>query len=108
MQMTYSKLLKSTKMQTQNKGELNMTNYNQFLGQTVSFVLTDLSIHRGVLQSVQEHVLEIDGKFYPIQNIVTLRLPVTKERNLYIQQKSFGRSHGKKRAVQTGNDQRTI
>lgn len=85
-----------------------MTNYNQFLGQTVSFVLTDLSIHRGVLQSIQEHVLEIDGKFYPIQNIVTLRLPITKERNLYIQQKSFGRYHGKKRAVQTGNDQRTI
>lgn len=85
-----------------------MTNYNQFLGQTVSFVLVDLSIHRGVLQSIQEHVLEIDGKFYPIQNIVTLRLPITKERNLYIQQKSFGRFHGKKRAVQTENYQRTI
>lgn len=75
-----------------------MTNYNQFLGQTVSFVLADLSINRGVLQSIQEHVLEIDGKFYPVQNITTLRKPITEERIKFIEQKSFGRLlHGKQR-----------
>lgn len=78
-----------------------MTNYNQFLGQTVSFVLADLSINRGVLQSIQEHVLEIDGKFYPVQNIFALREPITEERIKFIEQKSFGRLlHGKKRVRQ--------
>lgn len=86
-----------------------MTNYNQFLGQTVSFVLVDLSVHRGVLQSVQEHVLEIDGNFYPIQNIATLREPITEERLQFIQQKSFGRLlHGKKRFRQTEKYQGAI